>query len=702
MSTIQNKTVIYPLCKIYKGDVISDHDTISERRRDIVAGKVGDDIIYKKHGKGIFTKAGDFYYVGEFLNDKKWGKGVITYENNSRYSGDWVNDRPGGRGEITWPNGIEYEGEVKANMGNPTKELAVADGWGVLTYPDQMTRKGIFSNNRQISGEKRYSRTNDVFNGTFNNDMYNFHKKGKLDIFNYYVYNGPFVNNMFNGKGTITYKNGDKYSGIFNKGFFNGTGIFYDAINKREYRGNWKNGNILSNHNIRHLDLGRSGKSFTKLKTINLNELRKEADKNPSSSILRPAPNTLFYNGGDVLDYTYNIPAKIKEFERLKKTNPHTYNDKPVAYYTIRAHGGYSHGETKIFIRNEITALESMIEEHRSDAELSGVEMTAESAKFFKEQEKELELIKKRHHKLKGDNPYEGEQDTFIVPDGIRLVFLSKSLTTITVNTDKFLFKPEFYTNSLIDRDSYESISPITLFSTIKNSPSGSVSKIDICKFLNNKTLPSKFTTNYMNWRINNRDQIRDNLDFFRYTRTHPFDEIRTLLNSCSNSIYDSGMECSNLLLSWSPAVGSKDKDKKRVKIGVYPLPSDSLTTEAQNPKISVKGMEKAFNVFKHTKSFQGGFMPMDPSMNNDDYLNGDVDYTNDAHEMWDIYGDKASHLKHFVQQLPRGTREHPCVYFMNTCRNVMSDSSSSDIDPELGRALRTHSDRVQGAYDKV
>ena len=141
----------------------------------------------------------------------------------------------------------------------------------------------------------------------------------------------------------------------------------------------------------------------------------------------------------------------------------------------------------KIFIRNEITALESMIEEHRSDAELSGVEMTAESAKFFKEQEKELELIKKRHHKLKGDNPYEGEQDTFIVPDGIRLVFLSKSLTTITVNTDKFLFKPEFYTNSLIDRDSYESISPITLFSTIKNNPNGSVSKIDICKFLNNK-----------------------------------------------------------------------------------------------------------------------------------------------------------------------------------------------------------------------
>ena len=121
--SVQNKTVIYPLCSIYKGDVLSNTSRISYPR-EIVIGKVGDDIIYKKHGKGVFTKKGDFYYVGQFKNDRKHGKGVITYQNNSRYYGDWVNDRPYGRGEITWPNGIEYEGEVKANMANPTKELA--------------------------------------------------------------------------------------------------------------------------------------------------------------------------------------------------------------------------------------------------------------------------------------------------------------------------------------------------------------------------------------------------------------------------------------------------------------------------------------------------------------------------------------------------------------------------------------------------
>ena len=694
--SVQNKTVIYPLCSIYKGDVLS---RISYPR-EIVIGKVGDDIIYKKHGKGVFTKKGDFYYVGQFKNDRKHGKGVITYQNNSRYYGDWVNDRPYGRGEITWPNGIEYEGEVKANMANPTKELAVADGRGVLTYPDQMTQKGIFSNNIQISGEKYYSLTNDTFNGTFNNDIDNFHKKGQLNIFNYYLYDGNFTNNVFDGKGIITYKNGDKYSGIFNKGFFNGTGIFYDAVNKREYRGNWKNGNMLINHNIRYLDLGRRGNSFTKLKKINLNELRKEADKKPSSSILRPAPDTLFPHGGYVMDYTYSIQNKIEKFEKLKRTNPHEYKNKPVAYYTIKVHGGYSHGETKIFLKNDIRALESMIETELRTNKLSGKKITLEAATFLKEQRKELELLKKRYHKLKGVNPYEGEQDTFIVPEGIRLVFLSKSLTTISVDTDQFLFKPEFYTNSLTDRSSYESISPITLFSTIKNNPTGSVSKIDICKFLNNKTLPSKFTTNYMNWRLDNRTQIRQNSDLFHYSRNHPFDEIGTSLKSCSNSIYDSGMECSNLELTWRPSIGSEE-DKRRVKLGIYPLPSDSLIKEAQNSKPLVKGMETAFENFKRYKSFKGGFMPSSRPITNDDYLPF-IKYTSDAEEMWDIYGDKTSQLKDFVQQLPRGTREHPCVYFMNTCRSVMKDSSSSNIDRDLGVSLRTHSDTVQGVYDTV
>jgi len=352
-------------------------------------------------------------------------------------------------------------------------------------------------------------------------------------------------------------------------------------------------------------------------------------------------------------------------------------------------------------LKYEIISLESAIEENIRNAGPSGEKVTVESAMFLKEQRKELELLKKRYQKLKGENPYEGEQDTFIVPEGIRLIFLDKSLNTLRVDVDQFLFKPEFYINSLTDRDTYQSISPITLFSTIKDSPSGSISKIDICKFLNNKTLPSKFTTNYINWRIRTRSEVRNNSDFFHYSRKHPFDEIGTFLNSCSNSIYDSGMECSNLTLTWQPSVGSGE-NKRRVKVGIYPLPSDSLIKEAQNSKPFVKGMEEAFKRFEQFKSFNEGFMPSDPSMTNDDYLKGNVDYTDLSQDMWLIYGNKTSQLKTLVQQLPRGTREHPCVYFMNTCRSVMNDSSASNIDRDVGISLRTHSDRVQGSYDKV
>ena len=94
--------------------------------------------------------------------------------------------------------------------------------------------------------------------------------------------------------------------------------------------------------------------------------------------------------------------------------------------------------------------------------------------------------------------------------------------------------------------------------------------------------------------------------------------------------------------------------------------------------------------------------MPMDPTMTDDDYQKDRVNYTSNAMEMWHIYGDKMSLLKDFVQLLPRGTREHPCVYFMNTCRSVMSDSSASNIEPDVGRALRVHSNTVQETYSKM
>lgn len=690
--SIQKKTVIYPLCKIYKGDVISYDTSVNTRNREIVSGKDGGVIKYKKHGKGIFTKRGDFYYVGDFRDDVRHGKGEIIYNDNSRYSGDWLNDRPYGTGEIFWADGTEYIGEVKGAPANPTTELAVADGKGSLTHPNGSTQVGVFHINRQISGERWYSRTNDTFDGTYTDDMNNSYEKGRLDIFNYYVYSGSFKGNAFNGKGRLEYRNKDTYTGLFKDGFFHGNGVFYDAVNKIEYTGQWKNGNMLPNQKIRRRLLGRSRDSYSEKENINLDKLREEANKNPSSKLFRPAPDTLFQTGRNILDYVTAIPQKIADLKSIQK-------GKPVAYFTIRAHGGYSHGETKKAIKHDMTSLKSMIEEYQSDAVASGIKIDEE---WLQRKTQELAAIQKRYDKLRGENPYEGEQDTFIVPEGVRLVFLNQSLTTIPIDTDKFLFKPEFYTNSLTDRNNYQSISPISLFSTIKHSPSGSPSKIDICKFLNHRVLPSKFTTNYMNWKIQSREQIREHLDFFHYTSSPPFDEIKTSLESCSNSIYDSGMECSNLQLTWTPSIGSEDIDKKRVKIGIYPLPSDSLIKEAQSPKTTVTGMETAFERFKRFKSFAGGFMPTDPTMTDDDDQEGRIDYTSNPMEMWHIYGEKMSELKDFVQLLPRGTREHPCVYFMNTCRNVLSDSSASNIDPEVGRSLRAHSDTVQEAYDKM
>ena len=86
--SVQNKTVIYPLCTIYKGDVLSNTSRISYSR-EIVIGKVGDDIIYKKHGKGIHYDGDGRTYEGHWKNGKKHGYGILKIVDSGNYEGQW-------------------------------------------------------------------------------------------------------------------------------------------------------------------------------------------------------------------------------------------------------------------------------------------------------------------------------------------------------------------------------------------------------------------------------------------------------------------------------------------------------------------------------------------------------------------------------------------------------------------------------------
>jgi len=706
-----NKVIAYPTGTIYKGDAIyiprtaREVEVYSDHERHIVPDmKMGTEWKdYIRHGYGHLYNKNGVYYIGDFTNDKKNGRGKMTYPDIGSYEGKWKDNNPFHKGEITWLNGAVYTGEIIPDIdGLAFNTLPIANGNGRLVHYNGQSDKGLFRNNGIISGKRVYSPTGNTFEGTFYNDdspdeghthsVVGLPKEGKMIIKKYLTYTGGLdVEGDYTGKGIINYSNGDKYSGNFKSNLFDGTGIFYDSKNKREYRGNWKKGSILPNHHIRSITLGRRGMTADAFRKINITNLTKEADRNVANNIYKPAPYTLYNRTLPVQTYISNISDKLEEFKTLEQDEPELYKDKPVAYFTIRAHGTHHHGETKIFLTNMANTVKADIDDSPVEGE------KGYNAKYVTDLKATLKDYNNRIRKLKGRNPYEGEQDRFIVPDGVRLIFLDNTLHTLSITIDKFLFNPEFYKNSLIDRSSYSSISPVTLFSTIRNNTAGSISKIDICKFLNNNVIPSTFTNIYMKWKLSNRGKLYDKLKKIG----GPLPPINNMIDSvlsCSNSIYDSGMECSNLTLSWVPYAG-----RDRVKIGIYPLPNDSLWAEVQNPKsIPVNKTQERDYKWQNTKAFDNAFMPENPNLTEWHVAEFYTMYQTHPNDMWKKYGNKSSELKDFVISLPRGTIEHPCVYFMVTCRGVHADSSSDTVDVDLVKSLRTHSDTVQASYDVI
>lgn len=78
-----------------------------------------------------------------------------------------------------------------------------------------------------------------VYKGTVVNHRMN--GKGKLTYSNGDTYEGDFVNGTFGGQGTFTSKNGWSYTGDFKKGQPDGQGTL-NAKNGKVYKGTFKQG----------------------------------------------------------------------------------------------------------------------------------------------------------------------------------------------------------------------------------------------------------------------------------------------------------------------------------------------------------------------------------------------------------------------------------------------------------------------------
>ncbi len=239
-------------------------------------------------GNGICVYKDGSRYEGQWLSRYPEGKGTKTYKDGSKRTGLWkkgtfvegsetvsktsiyknansdddgstiqygcINgDCENGGGTYAYPDGSKYEGQFK---------LGKIHGWGTFYYANGDKYIGGFKENVahgkgtiiKQNGEKttgewkdgEYIGTSMVASGrigciegdcTHGTGTY-LYKDGAAK------YIGQFKNNLPQGKGVVSYSNGERYEGDFVEGAFEGRGILY-LKDGTKIDGNWEDGTFM-------------------------------------------------------------------------------------------------------------------------------------------------------------------------------------------------------------------------------------------------------------------------------------------------------------------------------------------------------------------------------------------------------------------------------------------------------------------------
>ncbi len=123
-------------------------------------------------------------YEGTIVNAMRQGQGKMTYKNGDVYEGTFLEDKMYGSFTVNYANGDSYIGPIVNN---------VREGYGTISY--------------------KYEDGYDIYEGQFASDKKN--GKGKMTYADGNVYEGEFVNDLKSGNGVLTYAEGDVYEGTF-------------------------------------------------------------------------------------------------------------------------------------------------------------------------------------------------------------------------------------------------------------------------------------------------------------------------------------------------------------------------------------------------------------------------------------------------------------------------------------------------------
>ena len=220
---------------------------------EIYEGQWDDD---KMSGTGEFQYT-EGTYTGEYYYGQRSGKGVFKWADSAEYNGEWANDAMEGKGKLTAADGTQYDGTFAHNAfsdgsivvkeKNATYTYTVTDGKITnsikIAFDNGDSYAGAFSMaNNIIEGDGNMTfKDGSSYNGDF--------KSGKRDGTGTFkwkngdVYTGEWKDDLMEGEGKFTYKNGDVLEGPFKGGYPNGSLEFTD--DEDTWDTTWENGKCV-------------------------------------------------------------------------------------------------------------------------------------------------------------------------------------------------------------------------------------------------------------------------------------------------------------------------------------------------------------------------------------------------------------------------------------------------------------------------
>lgn len=192
-------------------------------------------------------------------NYKRNGYGEQKFPNGDRYEGNFKNDMFEGRGIYRYTSGNEYDGMFKRGTKEGKGEFRVKQKNGFDVYVGTF-KKGLKEGKFTVN----YA-NGDVFTGTYVKDR---KSHGKIVYKSGAVYEGPFENGNFSGKGVFTKHGEFTYKGQFKDSKRHGWGVETQGKDyiKAGFEKDWPNGKgviAVGGKRAKNVWIGESEKQAT-------------------------------------------------------------------------------------------------------------------------------------------------------------------------------------------------------------------------------------------------------------------------------------------------------------------------------------------------------------------------------------------------------------------------------------------------------